>query len=403
MPAYKYEAAYASGERVSGVVEAVSRAEAVAKIRQDCEAVLSIKEIPRAALRERMANKIRTITAKSLSLACKQFSIILKSGLPIVQTVDLVAEQCTDKSLSALLRQVSEDVSNGWSLSYSFEQRGTKALPVTFRETVRAGEESGDLQTAFERMANYFERMNRTRQSLVSALTYPIFIIFVAVIVIGIIMVYAVPTFTGLFESMDIDLPAPTKILIATSNFFQKYWLVLIALIALAVLLVWFYGRTKSGGMNLAKTQLHLPIIGIIVRMSNASQFAHTMSTLLSAGMPILQAIEASGRTMSNRCMAQEVMDTLPGVEGGRTFGECMLYAKEIPRMLTEMTAVGESTGSVEDTLRVIAEYYDNETDVKAKRALSLLEPILIVGIAIFVVFILLSVYLPLFSMYDGI
>lgn len=401
MPAYKYEAEYASGERVSGVVEAVSRVDAVARIRQDCEVVLSVKEIPRAALRDRTA-KIHTITAKSLSLACKQFSIILKSGLPLVQTVDLVADQCPDRSLSALLRQVSEDVSNGWSLSYSFEQRGAKSLPVTFRETVRAGEESGDLQTAFERMANYFERMNKTRQSLVSALTYPIFIIFVAVIVVGIIMVYAVPTFTGLFESMDIELPLPTRFLIATSNFFQKYWLVLIALIALVVLLIWFCGRTKRGGMNLAKAQLHLPIIGIIVRMSNASQFAHTMSTLLSAGMPILQAIEASGRTMSNPCMAQEVMDTLPGVEGGRTFGECMLYAKEIPPMLTQMTAVGESTGSVEDTLGVLAEYYDNETDVKTKRALGLLEPTLIIVIAVFVVFILLSVYLPLFSMYEG-
>lgn len=401
MPTYKYEGSYADGGRVSGVVEAVSRVDAVAKIRQDCEAVLSIKEVPKAAVRDPMA-KIHTITAKSLSLSCRQFSIILKSGLPLVQTVDLVAEQCPDKSLSALLHQVSEDVSNGWSLSYSFEQRGAKALPVTFRETVRAGEESGDLQTSFERMADYFERMNKARQSLVSAMTYPVFIIFVAVIVVGIIMVYAVPTFTGLFESMDIELPFPTRLLIATSNFFQKYWLVLIALMALVVLSIWFYGRTKNGGLNLAKAQLHLPVIGDIVRMSNASQFAHTMSTLLASGMPILQAIEASGRTMSNQCMARDVLDTLPGVEGGRTFGECLLYSKEIPPMLTQMTAVGESTGSVEDTLQVLAEYYDNETDVKTKRALGLLEPAMIVVIAVFVVFILLSVYLPLFSMYEG-
>ena len=403
MPAYKYEGAYAGGEKVSGVVEAVSRVEAVAKIRQECEIVLSIKEVPRLALRERAANKIHTITAKSLSLSCKQFSIILKSGLPLVQTVNLVAGQSADKSLSALLYQVSEDVSNGWSLSYSFEQRGAKALPVTFRETVRAGEESGDLQTAFERMADYFERMNKTRQSVTSALVYPVFVIFVAVIVVGIIMIYAVPTFTSLFASMDIELPLPTKILIAMSNFFQKYWLVLAALIALIMLCFWFYGRTERGGMNLARAQLHLPVIGDIVRMSNASQFAHTMSTLLTSGMSILQAIEASGKTMSNRCMAQDVLDTLPGVEGGHTFGECLLYAKEIPSMLTQMTSIGESTGSIESTLKVLAEYYDNETDVKAKRALGLLEPILIVAIAVFAVFILLSVYLPMFSMYEGI
>jgi len=401
MPTYKYEGAYTSGEKVSGVVEAVSQTDAVARVRQNCEIVLSIKEVPRTAARDPLS-KLQKITAKSLSLTCQQFSIILKAGLPLVQTVDLVADQCPDKSLAALLRQVSEDVSNGWSMSYSFEQRGAKVLPVTFRETVRAGEESGDVQSAFDRMADYFERMNKTHESLVSALTYPAFVIFVAVIVVGIIMGYAVPTFIGLFESFDMELPWATRALIAMSGFFQKYTLVLIALIVLTVFLVRLYGTTEKGGPRLARAQLHLPIVGGIVRMSNASQFAHTMSTLLSAGMPILQAIDASGRTMSNLCMAQEVLDTLSGVESGRTFGECLSYSREMPAMLAQMTAVGETTGSMESTLQVLAEYYDNETDLRAKRALSLLEPVLIVVLAVFVVFILMAVYLPMFSMYGA-
>ena len=235
-----------------------------------------------------------------------------------------------------------------------------------------------------------------------SALTYPAFVIFVAVIVVGIIMGYAVPTFIGLFESFDMELPWATRALIAMSGFFQKYTLVLIALIVLTVFLVRLYGTTEKGGPRLARAQLHLPIVGGIVRMSNASQFAHTMSTLLSAGMPILQAIDASGRTMSNLCMAQEVLDTLSGVESGRTFGECLSYSREMPAMLAQMTAVGETTGSMESTLQVLAEYYDNETDLRAKRALSLLEPVLIVVLAVFVVFILMAVYLPMFSMYGA-
>ncbi len=402
MPTYKYEGAYVSGEKVSGVVEAVSRTDAVNQIRQSCEIVLSIKEVPKSAARDPLS-KLRKINAKSLSLTCQQFAIILKAGLPLVQTVDLVAEQCPDKNLAALLKQASEDVSNGWSLSYSFEQRGAKVLPVTFRETVRAGEESGDLQAAFQRMADYFERMNKTHESLVSALTYPAFVIFVAVIVVGIIMGYAVPTFTGLFESFDMELPWVTRALIAMSNFFQKYILVLIALIALVLFSVRLYGTTEKGGPKLARAQLHLPIIGGIVRMSNASQFAHTMSTLLAAGMPILQAIEASGKTMDNLCMAQEVLDALPGVEGGRSFGECLSFTRELPPMLRQMTAVGETTGSLESTLDVLADYYDSETDVRTKRALGLLEPAIIVVLAVFVVFILMAVYLPMFSMYGGI
>ena len=401
MPTYKYEGAYASGEKVSGVVEAVSRTDAVNQIRQSCEIVLSIKEVPKSAARDPLS-RLQKISAKSLSLTCQQFAIILKAGLPLVQTVDLVAEQCPDKNLSALLRQVSEDVSNGWSLSYSLVQRGAKSLPVTFRETVRAGEESGDLQAAFQRMADYFERMNKTHESVVSALTYPAFVIFVAVIVIGIIMGYAVPSLTGMFESLGTELPWVTRALIGMSNFFQKYLLVIIALLALVFFAVRLYGTTEKGGPTLAKFQLQLPVIGSVVRMSNASQFAHTMSTLLAAGMPILQAIEASGKTMSNLCMAQEVLGTLPGVEGGRPFGECLSYTKEIPSMLTQMAAVGETTGAMESTLEVLAAYYDNETDIKTKRAIALLEPSIIVVMAVLVVLILFAVYLPMFSMYGN-
>lgn len=402
MPTYKYEGVYASGERVSGVVEALSQNDAVAQIRQSCEVVLSLKEVPKAAARDPLA-KFQKISAKSLALTCQQFAIILKAGLPLVQTVDLVADQCADKTLSRLLRQVSEDVSNGWALSYSLEQRGGRKLPVTFRETVRAGEESGDLLSSFTRLSDYFERMSKTHDSVVSALTYPAFVIVVAVVVVGIIMGYAVPTFTSMFESMNIELPWVTVALIGVSHFFQKYTLVLIGLIALVILLIRVYGATEKGGLVLARAQLNLPILGGVVRMSGASQFSHTMSTLLTAGMPILQAIEVSGRTMTNQCMAKEVLDTLPGVEGGRALGECMKYTKELPAMLVQMTAVGEATGSMESTLKVLAEYYDNEVDVRTKQALSLLEPAIIVVLAIFVVFILMAVYLPMFSMYSAI
>lgn len=401
MPTYKYEGSYVNGERVKGVVEAVSRADAVNQIRQSCDMILSLKEIPKQ-IKWNPTARFHKITAKSLALTCKQFSIILKAGLPLVQAVDLAADQCADKELSKLLHQVSEDVSNGWSLSYSFEQRGVDKLPVTFRETVRAGEESGDLLSAFERMADYFERMNKTRQSVISALTYPAIVIFVAVIVVGIIMTYAVPAFTSVFADLGGELPLPTRVLIALSNFTQKWGLAVLALIVLVIIGLRMYGNTKNGGLKLAQAQLGLPVVGGIVEMSNSSQFAHTMSTLLAAGMPILQSLDASGRTMSNLIMAKDILDTLPGIEGGRTLGECMSYAKNLPVMLVQMTAVGEASGSMEDTLNVLAEYYDNETDVRTKQALALLEPAIIIVLSIFVMFILFAVYMPLFSMYGS-
>ena len=402
MPTYKYEAAYASGEKVSGVVEAMSQNDAVAQIRQTCEIVLSLKEVPKVATKKPL-ERFNKISAKALALTCQQFAIILKAGLPLVQTVDLVAQQCSDKTLKRLLEHISNDVTDGWAMSQSIEQRSNGKLPVTFQETVRAGEESGDLVSSFERLSEYFDRMAKTRSSVVGALIYPAFLTVVAVVVVGIIMIFAVPTFTRMFESMSIELPWPTKALIAMSGFFQKYWLVLIGLIVLIAFAIRVVGATEKGGMVLSRFQLNLPILGDVVRMSGASQFAHTMSTLLASGMPILHAIEVAGRTVDNRCMAAEITDTLPGVEGGRSFGECLSYAKELPKMLVQMTAVGEATGAMETTLKILAEYYDNEVEVRSKQALALLEPAIIVIMAGFVVLILLAVYLPLFSMYEGI
>lgn len=401
MPTYKYEAVYSGGEQVSGVVEAVSRTDAVAQIRQSCEVVLSLREVPRTVSRDPLA-RFHKISAKSLALTCRQFSIILKAGLPLVQTVDLVAEQCADKTLAQLLRQVSEDVSNGWSLSYSFDQRGGK-LPVTFRETIRAGEESGDLISAFDRMAKYYDRTAKTHAKAISTMTYPAFVIVVAVVVVFVIMKYAVPAFINTFADMDVELPAITLGLIAVSDFFARFGVLVLAGLVAIIAACWLYSRTEKGGMLFSRLRLGLPVLGEIGRMAGASQFAHTMAAMLAAGVPILQSIAVSSRAMSSLVMAQEVMESVAGVEAGRGLGDSMAGARELPQMLIQMTAVGESAGALESTLNILAEYYDNEVDVRTERALALLEPIIICCLAVFVVLILFAVYLPLFSLYNNI
>lgn len=402
MPTYKYEGAYAGGEKVSGVVEAASRQEAVAQIRQNCEIVLSLKEIPKSFTQRPAAAMLGKISSKALAFTCQQFAIVLKAGLPLVQTVDLVAGQCDDKALQRLLRQVSEDVSNGWSLSYSFDQRGGK-LPVTFRETIRAGEESGDLISAFDRMAKHYDRTAKTHAKAISTMTYPAFVIAVAIVVVYVIMDKAVPAFIGTFQDMGTELPAVTVALIAVSNFTSKYGGLVAAVLAAIVAACWLFSRTEKGGMLFSRLRLSLPVLGEIARMAGASQFAHTMSAMLAAGVPILQAIAVSSRSMSSLVMAREVMDTVAGVEAGRGLGDSMANSRELPQMLIQMTAVGESAGALESTLDVLAEYYDNEVDVRTERALSLLEPILIVCLAVFVVLILFAVYLPMFNLYNSI
>lgn len=400
MPTFQYEAAYTNGEHVTGVVEALTRNEAVVQIRQNCDVVISLTEVQ--SERRDLFEGMQKVDAKNLSLVCRQFSIILKAGLPLVQTVDLVAGQTADKMLKKILQQVSEDVSNGWSMSYSFEQRGKK-LPTTFMETVRAGEESGDLVTSFERMSTYYDRMAKTKSRATSALMYPSFVIVVAVIVVGIIMVYAIPTFSTTFESLGAELPGITKALITVSDFMVHYIWVIILVIAGTLFAVNLYGHTEAGRERLSRLKLTIPVVGKIGLMAGASQFAHTMSTMLAAGMPIIQAIEVSGRSMTNDCMSKAVLGTVSGVESGKSLGDCMNNSPDLPEMLVQMTAVGEATGSLEATLEVMAEYYDNEVDTLTARALGMLEPIIICVLAVFVVIILLAVYLPMFSMYGAI
>lgn len=399
MPVFQYEGAYREGQRVTGVVEAVSRNEAAAQIRQKCDMVISLTEIKG---KKDFLERFQKIDSKGLSLTCGQFAIILKAGLPLVQAVDLAAGQTGDKAMEKLLRQVAQDISGGWSMSYSFSQRG-KGLPVTFKETVRAGEESGDLIRSFERMRDYYDRMYKTKQKASSALLYPSFVIGVAVIVIGIIMVYAVPSFTSMFGSLGVELPMVTKVLIGMSDFLSRYVWAIVAFVAVIALGMRLYGHTGDGAVRLARWKLSIPLAGKINQMAGASQFAHTMSTMLAAGMPIIQAIEVSGRAMSNPCMSQDILGAVSGVESGRSLGECMEKAFSLPPMLVQMTAIGEASGALESTLEVLGEYYDNEVETQTAKALSLLEPAIICVLAGFVAFILMAVYLPMFSMYSSI
>lgn len=400
MPTYRYEALGGDGQRAEGVVEASDSAQAVSQIRQNYDVVLKLEEI--AAPRTDPLEKFQKLNLKVFALMCKQFSIILKSGLPLVQTVDLVASQVSDKMLKKLLDEVSQDIANGWSLSYSFSQRGKNRLPVTFVETIRAGEESGDLVRAFERMSTYYDRMTKTRAKATSALIYPAFLTVVAVIVVTIIMTYAVPTFASTFDSMDIELPLATRIVIGVSNFFSRYIWLLLCLVAGILFLLRLYSHTAKGRVQMSRLHLGLPILGKIAVMTAASQFAHTMAAMLSAGMPILNALDTSSRSISNAHLSAQIQEVIPGVEGGRPLGECMRACKDLPPMLVQMTAMGESTGSLESTLEIQAEYYDNEVDTLSARALALLEPIIICVMAFFVLVILLSIYLPMFSMYGA-
>ncbi len=395
MANFKYTAYSLNGEKVMGVVEALNQTDAVAKIKENCPIVEEIKEVKDNTAVRRM----QKVSTKALSLLCARFAIVLNVGLPIVQSVEMMAKQTEDANLKKVLEDVAADVAMGRSLSASFAVR-SECFPSTFIETVRSGEETGELGAAFERLSSYYEKSSKTMQKVVGALTYPAIVMVVAIVVMGIIMVVAVPSFTKAFAQLGSELPWITKFVIGLSNWVKSYGLIVVVIVAAIVLGCKIYSKTEKGAVFFSSTLLKLPLMGNIVKLSGASQFAQTMSMMVMAGMPVIRCIETAGKSVSNYVMRRDILESASGIEAGRTIGSCLGKSEYLPSMLVEMTAIGESTGTLESTLKTVGDYYDNEVQVATAKALSFLEPAIIGFLAVFVVMILFSVYLPMFSMY---
>ena len=331
---------------------------------------------------------------------CSQFSVILRAGIPIARTVELIAEKMTDKPLKRILEQVAKDVEAGRSLSVSFAERGRKMLPVTFLETIHAGEEAGTLDTAFDSVSKHYTKQSKMKGKVKGAMIYPAFVFVVAIIVVIVLMVKVVPTFTAIFDSYEAELPLPTQILIGMSNFFRKYVLVIVGVIAGVVLAFKLYGNTESGRMNLAKLQLKLPVLGNISILNGASQFANTMAMMLNAGLPMTKAVTITSRVLDNYFISQEVGKITGKLEEGHTLGRSLRDAACLPDILVDMTAVGEESGELASTLSMTADYYDTELEQATAEALAKLEPSILVFLAGFAGFIVIAIYMAMFGMY---
>ena len=408
MKTFHYEGLSASGAKVEGVVEAFDRSDAVVRARENCSRVVNIEPVRNSKMDKLMnadVSELLTggkIKIKALSLLCSQMAIELKAGLPLVTSLKLVAENEQDKHMQKILNEVGDDVQAGNGLADSFALRGP-ALPNSFIETIRAGEESGKLDECFDRLKTYYDSSAAVSTKVSNAMIYPIMVIGVAVLVIGIIMVTAVPVFVETFADMGSSLPLPTRILIAVSNFMTSHGILLISIIVALILGLYLFGKTDSGKRAYARLGLTVPGIKLVSRMQAASQLSSTLATMLAAGLPMVLAIQITAGTLSNVLVSDDVLNAAQGVLEGRRMSDGLRKSKWFPNLLVEMTAVGEETGKLEDTLNVVSDYYTKEVDTAVKRALEILNPVITMVLALIVVFILLSVYMPLFSMYGSI
>lgn len=405
MTTYRYKGMTSSGAEVEGLVEAFDKNDAVVKAKENCRVLVSVEPVSGGKMNDILNADIGDlfsggkIKAKALTLLCSQLSIELRAGLPLVSALKLVAENEEDKKLKKILTEVADDVHAGNGLADAFATRGP-GLPRTFIETIRAGEESGKLDETFARLQTYYEKSAAVGSKVASAMVYPAMLIAVAVIVVGIIMIVAVPVFENTFAGMGNELPGVTKALIAMSNFMVNNWLLLIAIIAAAALGIIFYGKTDSGAHLYARIALSFPGLGLVNQMNAASQFATTFSTMLASGLPLVSAARITANTSENLLIQEDIEKAVTGVVEGNRLADGMKESPWFPTLLKEMITVGEETGKLEETLNVISEYYTQEVDAAVKKALDILNPAITMFLAAIVVFILLSVYLPIFSMY---
>ncbi|MDO4502430.1 MAG: type II secretion system F family protein [Coriobacteriia bacterium] len=400
MPTFAYTGTTEAGQVVTGVLEAFDEYEAMTLAREKVRVVSQIKEV--RSKESGLLNMELTkphVKTRTLAVMCKQLSIILRAGLSTPRAVELVAEQATDKYLKKVFEETARDVATGHGLADSLQNKGPE-LPRVLIETVRAGEESGQLAESFERLHDYYDKRSKVAAKVASALTYPIFVACIAVVVVIVMMVMVIPTILDLVSSLGSEVPAITRFLIDASNFVGENWPILLTLFVVICVGLWAWKRTEKGKTMLARAAMKVPVISPICTSSGAAQFANSMAMLLGAGLPVPRAVDITGRVISNYVLSRDVGRMVALLQEGRTLGECMAGVDMLPRTLVEMVSAGEQSGSLEECLETMGEYYDEETQRVTDKALSMLEPAMLVVMAIFAGFIVIALYLPMFTMY---
>lgn len=397
MPKFQFKAMNMTGRILEGIYEAPDRASVIEMIRQKNYYYLEIKElVERKDMKE--IDLLSRIKARDLSIYCRQFASILRAGMPLIKCLSMLAEQTEKKSLKVITKSVREEVQKGSSLSQAMSLHGKK-LPSILINMVAAGEASGSLDRSLEIMAEHFEKEHKTQQKVKSALRYPIIVLIVAVIVVVVMLAFVVPTFIGMFESAGARIPLLTRILIAMSNYVKKNGLLLLGVIISIILLFRLFLMQESGRMAFDRFKFKIPVLGKFLRKTIAVRFARTMSTLLSTGVSITEALEITGRIIGNAFARKGVDEVIEQVKEGKGLYLPMKSLMLFPPMLENMIMMGEETGTLDQMLHNSAEFYEEEVDRATQNLTSMIEPMIIVLMGGLVAFIVFAIALPMFDM----
>jgi type IV pilus assembly protein PilC len=398
MARFKYEGRDRRGKR-QGTINAASRREAMLKLKEDGIRVIEMKEIPETMMTKDLSFG-NPVKLQHFVIYLRQFATLLKAGVTVVEATSVLAVQTESKALKKALLDIEQELREGNPFSEAVSKY-KKIFNSMFINMVKAGEVSGNLDDTLEKLADDFEKQHDTRAKVVSALTYPAVIGILAIGAVIFLLVGVVPTFVTMFADMGAELPGITKFVLAASEFMQKFWWLVFLIILSFVFSIMYMKKNKKTKYYLDYFMLRMPIFGNMMQKAALARMMRTLASLFSSSVPILQAMSIVEKVVENEVISKVIRESRDSLEKGRSMTEPMNNHWAFPPLVTQMISIGESTGALDSMLSKIAEFYEKEVEQSTDRLKSLIEPIMIVLLAGIVGVIVLSIMMPMFSMFD--
>lgn len=395
---YRYKGRNNEGNSVKGLYKADSESDVAAMLRARGIYPINVKKEETGDIVETLKNLTKKAKLKDLAVYCRQFSAIISAGIPIVKALEILQRQGVSPVLAKATQNVKDEIVGGLSLGHAF-RNNSDVFPEIFINMIEAGEISGSLNKALERLADHFERENELMNKVKSATTYPIVLSITSILVVIFVVTNVLPVFASLFASYGAALPVPTKILLAMADFLSKYYWALILAMVLAFLLFLKIKATSKGRLIIENIYFVMPVLGPTAIKLTLARFTRTLSTMIANGIPLLDAVETMDRVIESEILKMECRKIRESIQKGVGISEAAASGDFFPPLFVEMTAIGEETGNLDDMLNKIADYYDEKVKDVFNRLSTILEPIIIVVMAVVIGFIIVSIVLPMFEM----
>ncbi len=396
MPVYVWKGKNQHGEKRKGEIEAPDQAAALNQLKRMRIVAPKIKEKPKDLL-ENIPFFQPKITGKDIVVFTRQLSTMIDAGLPLVQCLDILANQQDNSTFKRVLREIQRDVESGTTFADSMRKH-PKVFDNLYSNMIEAGETGGILDTILSRLALFMEKTMALKKKIKGAMTYPLICLAISVLILAIILIFVIPVFEEMFTSFGSTLPVPTQIVISMSNFFKSNFIFIVLGIAVFIFVFKKIYNTEKGRITIDRMLLRAPVVGILIRKVAVAKFTRTLSTMLQSGVPILEALQVVARTAGNKVIEIAVFRVSDAIAEGRPIAEPLAESGVFPNMVVQMINVGESVGALDTMLEKIADFYDEEVDQTVENLTAMIEPFMMVFLGGMIGGLVVAMYLPIFK-----